>query len=100
MEAELYYHFISNPMEKTILEITLTEKIDAFKLSDYLNRNKDLKASVVTCNSIRVRFSPEKMAEKLVLKLIQQFSSKDHRDRKCNVKHIKQVQDDSFESAA
>lgn len=76
---------------KQHLEIELDQTVDVWKLQTMLNTFKEVKCNVVTCNSIRVWFNDDKIADKKVMKLIQQFSNKDRRKRKANIIHIKEV---------
>jgi hypothetical protein len=82
-------------MSKEVLEIKVNKNTDSFEVSTFLNSFRGIKAAVVTTDTVRVRFDPEKIEGKRILKLISQAGRKPgSRTRKANVISVKQMTDE------
>jgi hypothetical protein len=84
-------------MKKKVLEITLTDRINAFDVELYLNQFQEVrKCYSVTPSCVRVYINSDKLSEKKLLKLVQQFSgTTSGRGRKKNVKSVIEITDNN-----
>lgn len=72
-------------MRRESFEVTTDLHTDVFKVQEYLQKQPGiLKIRIVTCDSLRIAFDSNKIAAKVIVKMIGRCSSRKHSNGRSN----------------